>query len=51
MSAKVYDLFIEGETTGKKAAPEKVALDMKNLRIDGDKYFLLMCTTNKIFIR
>ena len=35
----IYDLFIEGETTGKKAAPKKVALKMKNLRIDGGKYF------------
>ena len=33
----IYDLFIEGETTGKKAAPKKVALEMKNLRIDGEK--------------
>ena len=35
----IYDIFIEGETTGRKAAPEKVALEMKNLRIDGEKYF------------
>ena len=35
----IYDLFFEGETTGKKDTPEKVALEMKNLRIDGEKYF------------
>ena len=35
----VYDLFIEGETTSKKDAPEKIAMEMKNLRIDGKKYF------------
>ena len=35
----IYDLFIERETTGKKAAPKNVALEMKNLRIDGEKYF------------
>ena len=35
----IYDLFIEGETTGKKAAPKKNALEMKNLRIDGENYF------------
>ena len=35
----IYDLFIEGEKTDKKAAPKKVALEMKNLIIDGEKYF------------
>ena len=34
-----YDLFIEGETTGKNTASEKVPLEMKNLKIDGEKYF------------
>ena len=34
----MYNLFIEGETIGKKA-PEKVVLEMKNLRTDGEKYF------------
>ena len=34
----MYNLFIEGETIGKKA-PKKVALEMKNLRTDGEKYF------------
>ena len=29
----IYDLFIEEETTGKKAAPKKVAFEIKNLRI------------------
>ena len=35
----IYDLFIQGETTGRKATPEKVFNDMKNLRINGNNYF------------
>ena len=35
----IYDLFIEAETTGKKAVLKKVALEMKNYRIDREKYF------------
>ena len=27
----IYDLFIQGETTGRKATPEKVFNDVKNL--------------------
>ena len=34
----IYDLFIQGET-GRKASPEKVFNDMKNLRINGNVYF------------
>ena len=30
----IYDLFIQGETTGCKATPEKVFNDMKNCRIN-----------------
>ena len=35
----IYDLFIQGETTGRKATPEKVFNDMKNIRINGNNYF------------
>ena len=34
----IYDLLIQGETTGCKATPEKVFNDMKNLRINRNKY-------------
>ena len=30
--------FIEGETAGKKVTPEKAALEMKKLGIDGENY-------------
>ena len=35
----IYDLFIQGETTGHEATQEKVFNDIKNLRINGNKYF------------
>ena len=35
----IYDLYIGGETTGKKVALEKLALEMENLRTDGEKCF------------
>ena len=40
----MYNVFIEGETTGKKAAPEKVALEMKTLELMGKSISLLKNT-------
>ena len=35
----IYDLLIQGETSGHKATLKKVFNDMKNLRINRNKYF------------
>ena len=32
-------MLTQGETTGRKATPEKVFNDMKTLRINGNSYF------------
>ena len=52
----IHDLFIQGETTDRKATPEKVFNGMKMLRINGNKYFspneyLLVSQIKSLFSR
>ena len=36
----IFDIFINGESTGQKAVPEDVVTNMRTLRVDGKKQFV-----------